>query len=115
MKPENIVLDENITRFGTYAITVKDYLSTELQKKFEFSINIQVKQPTIRESREEKALPTKDGKSQKDAKVSGSSLKDAKALVKESKGGKEAKGGKNAKEGKDVKEKGVKGSKKAAK
>jgi len=45
-------------------------------------------------------------------------LKDAKALVKESKGGKEAKGGKKAKEGKEgkeAKEKGVKGSKKAAK
>lgn len=38
LKNDNVIMDENITRFGTYSITVRDFFNSELQKKFEFTV-----------------------------------------------------------------------------
>lgn len=95
VKPENVILDENISRFGTYSVTVRDFFNAELQRKFEFQLDIQVKQPIIREAREDKEASKDTG--DKSSKKIAKDAKDTKSL-------KEPKPSKNSKVSKETKE-----------
>ncbi|KAL4481418.1 hypothetical protein ABPG72_010571 [Tetrahymena utriculariae] len=84
LKNENVFLEENIQRFGTYSINVRDFYNADLQRKFEFVINVQVKQPVVREAREEK-----ETKESKDAKKETKAAETKQAKGKESKSAKD--------------------------
>lgn len=78
LKTENFAQDEDLDRFGTFALPIRDLFNTDLQKKFNFNVSVQVKQPYVRETKEQAALTataTKDKETSKNVAGKGKDQK----------------------------------------